>query len=158
MWMFLKWPLWNIGLKNASKSKYAFADADVVFCNSDWAKRVSRSLDEFDIVSLSEKCYYAEQSFSMDDERLDTYKGLLDTTGSLATKGVVIGHPGFTFGFNQRFLNEFKIFDCLASKHGDVVAWKKALNIVKAAGFKVGASRGICCHVSHGFLSDRSYE
>ena len=94
----------------------------------------------------------------MDDERLDTYKGLLDTTGSLATKGVVIGHPGFTFGFNQRFLNEFKIFDCLASKHGDVVAWKKALNIVKAAGFKVGASRGICCHVSHGFLSDRSYE
>jgi hypothetical protein len=36
-WMFLKWPLWNFGAEKASKDKFAFADADVVFCSRNWA-------------------------------------------------------------------------------------------------------------------------
>jgi hypothetical protein len=132
-------------------------DSDVVFCNNGWAKNISKSLNDIDVVSLSEKCYYAEQSFAGDDESL-AYKGLLNTTGSIATTNAVVGHPGFTFGFNKKFLDKFKKFDCLASKHGDVVAWKKALNLAKQFSFKVGCAKGICCHVSHGFLSDRAYE
>lgn len=58
--MFLKWPLWNFGIKKASFGKFAFADADIVFCNAGWAVRISDALEKFDVVSLSEKCYYAE--------------------------------------------------------------------------------------------------
>lgn len=43
-WMFLKWPLWNFGAGKASKGKLAFADADIVFCSSDWAAEISKAL------------------------------------------------------------------------------------------------------------------
>lgn len=152
-WMFLKWPLWNFGARKASKDKFAFADADVVFCNRDWAAKVSRAIGKFDIISLSRKCYYAEQSFKDRDAGLDAYKGLLDTAGAAER-----GHVGFTFGFNRKFLSEFGGFGCSIQKHGDVESWKRARKIAKAKDFKIGCAEGVCCHVSHGFLSDRKYD
>ena len=152
-WMFLKWPLWNLGLKKASNGKLAFADADVVFCGARWAAEMSKALDEFDVVSLSRKCYYAEQSFKGRDAGLGSYKGVLDTAGASEH-----GHAGFTFGFTGKFLSEFGRFGCSIQKHGDVESWKRARKIAKAKGFKVGCAKGMCCHVSHGFLSDRRYE
>lgn len=71
---------------------------------------------------------------------------------------VINGHAGFTFGFTKRFLSEFNRFNCSIQKHGDVQSWKRAREIAKNKGLKAGYAEGICCHVSHGFLSDRWYE
>lgn len=154
-WMFLKWPLWNLGIKRATKDKLAFSDADVVFCNGDWARGISKSLDEFDVVSLSRRCYYAEQTFQGNDNNLNSYKTLLDTVGK--TKSVSSGHAGFTFGFTRKFLTDFKQFGASIAKHGDVAAWKRAIALSESKGFRIGCPDVVCCHVSHGLISDRDY-
>ena len=50
--IFLKMPLWNIGVQHTDCNQLCFTDMDVYFQDVDWAKEVGKALDQYDVISL----------------------------------------------------------------------------------------------------------
>lgn len=162
--IFLKMPLWNIGVSNTCCERLCFIDSDVYFENTDWLNNVNEAFEKsYDIIQLHS---YAKQEGKNDvvesighaimEHRLKTGEDL----------GFKFGHGGYTLGMTRNAYDMIGRFDA-ASCLDDQWFWIKILG--KKTGFnkyfilpydptnfyedgypvKIGSTDLICTHVSH---------
>lgn len=60
--LFWKENLWNLGAQILPTKKLLFIDADVIFAASDWPQKISRALDEYDLIQPFENCVWLNQN------------------------------------------------------------------------------------------------
>ena len=63
--MFLKTPLWNIGIKQSTSEKLCFIDSDVMFANDKWLEKINEAFSTYDVISLSKYVKYGSTNKEM---------------------------------------------------------------------------------------------
>lgn len=165
--LFLKTPLWNIGVLESTCSKLCFIDSDIAFCNSDWLNNVNCAFEKYDVMSLNGYAYYEVEGHKL----LESigYKYLTDT------KCVSLGHMGFTFGCTREVFDKLNGFDCVCVNLDDFWNWARILgkscfkskskwlmcelrkNEQYGLNIRLGSTEEICCHMFHGSIDERKY-
>lgn len=170
--IFLKTPLWNVGVLNSRSSKLCFVDADVAFCQSNWLEKAIQGFEDYDVMSLASYCYYEGGQVTVSPTLGQTY--LLNKAKIEQGERLKWGRSGLTVGMTRDLWDALKGFDSSVILD-DVLYWYKVLGYdcpynnekwmihgkdmsnLYGIDAKLGAVDTICCHLDHGPLSNRKY-
>lgn len=172
--IWLKEALWNIGANHALTipgiTQLVFLDLDAAFVWQGWAAAVARELASHDVISPHSHMFYSGQ----DDAR---ELGLLETTGSIASRGPGKGAPGMAIAMTADLYRRLPnpaggIADFIVGS-GDTFLWAQLAGSsrvciaewnpteVELHGMRprprVGCAGQVVCHHPHGPLANRCY-
>ena len=105
--IFLKMPLWNIGVQHTDCNQLCVTDMDVYFQDADWAKEVGKALGQYDVISL-------HKTVQSQVDPTTAYQSVgyaimnADITGKLER-----GHGGHTLGMTRQAYETFGKFDAV---------------------------------------------
>lgn len=173
--IWMKEALWSIGARQAIQdgcTKLVFIDLDCSFVHQDWAIKVSKALDQYDVISPHLAYYMAGQP---DWRKL----GIKISMGNAFSKGTGSGNPGISWGMTAAFFAgslKAKIPNFLDSR-GDVIFWLTCQDFEKAFPVyqslthtiteedrlgvqprpRIGHGGQVIAHHAHGSIDSRSY-
>lgn len=167
--IWLKMPLWNIGVQEAVTQKLCFLDADICFEENNWAKKVSEALDKHDVISLCKYCKYenSDRNFESIGFQLSNQYMQHDAPN--------YGHGGFTLGMTRKALNIFGKFDAVnylddqwfwmnivgytqKNKSRFLLPYEVDSELCNGYPFNVGFADNVCLHLNHGNEDSLAYQ
>ena len=161
--LFLKTPLWNIGIKQSTSEKLCFIDSDVMFANDNWLDKINEAFSTYDVISLSKYVKYGS-----------TNKEMPSIGYQISINRQSLGHMGLTFGAKRHILDIMENFDCVPILD-DIWNWSKILGTTTTKSKQkwricelpekfmhgihcnVGYADNTCIHVEHGSRMRRKY-
>lgn len=177
--LFVKEILWNYGVKRVLENNFAikklcYLDSDCAFVDRYSFSEISKTLDQYDVISPMKAAYYA------DTDKLSGKYGLLHTVGYQYThKTTRSGWQGFGLACTVSFLKQYFNLELPCSSLGfaDCLFWwfltcrvnmknfrnipydpKKLQQYVLPPTVKIGFANTIIMHLYHGNLTDRQYQ